>query len=90
MNLVQLTGFQWTFSCESKVGSGYWYNTDDTCNYFHNVWVPRISVSFYMCRLVHAFTSAGILPSQYVQFSLFASIGMVGKWYLQQGVGTVF
>ena len=35
------------------------------------------------CRLVHAFTCAGILPSQYIHFSKFATIGVVGKWYIR-------
>ena len=30
-------------------------------------------------RLVHAFTCAGILPRQYIHFSLFAHLGTVGK-----------
>ena len=33
-------------------------------------------------RLIHAFTCAGILPSQYIHFSQFATIGVVGKWYI--------
>ena len=36
-------------------------------------------------RLVHAFTCAGILPSQYVHFSQFSGLGVVGKWFINQG-----
>ena len=39
-----------------------------------------------MRRLVHAFTSAGILPSQYTRFCNFAHIGKMGYWYLGKGL----
>ena len=38
------------------------------------------------CRLVHAFTTAGIIPSQYTHFSMFAELGVVGKWYINNGM----
>ena len=49
--------------------------------------------SFHICgvvtrtllRLVHAFTAAGVLPSQYTHLSLFAGIGSVGYWYMSKG-----
>ena len=34
---------------------------------------------------IHAFTCAGILPSQYGHFCQFAGVGEVGKWYIKQG-----
>ena len=37
-------------------------------------------------RLVHAFTCAGMLPRQYINFSAFAGIGTVGKWYIGKGM----
>ena len=37
-------------------------------------------------RLVHAFTAAGILPRQYINFGNFAGIGNVGKWYISKGI----
>ena len=49
---------------------------------------------YYMCgydhgllvrRLVHAFTSAGVLPSQYKRMSMFAEMGVVGRGYIDQG-----
>ena len=36
--------------------------------------------------MVHAFTSAGILPSQYINMSSFAAIGTVGHAYINQGI----
>ena len=36
-------------------------------------------------RLVHAFTAAGCLPSQYTRFSKFAEMGVVGKGYIGKG-----
>ena len=35
-----------------------------------------------VCRLIHAFTCAGILPSQYSHFSQFADVGVIRKWYI--------
>lgn len=35
-------------------------------------------------RLVHGFTAAGILPSQYIHFSSFSRIGVVGQWYINK------
>ena len=43
---------------------------------------------FIFCRLVHAFTAAGIIPSQYNHFSVFADIGVVGKWYISKRYDT--
>lgn len=37
-------------------------------------------------KFVHSFTCAGILPSQYINFSQFAGIGNVGHKYIKQGV----
>ena len=42
------------------------------------------------CRLVHAFTCAGIIPSHYIHFCDFAGIGKVGKWYIQSGMHHLF
>ena len=39
----------------------------------------------YTYRLVHAFTAAGILPTQYINFGNFAGIRNVGKWYIYKG-----
>lgn len=45
------------------------------------IFCPHICFS----RLVHAFTAAGIIPSQYTHFSTFAELGVVGKWYTSNG-----
>ena len=39
-----------------------------------------------MCRLVHAVTAAGVLPSQYKRMSTFAEMGAVGKNYIDKGL----
>ena len=39
----------------------------------------------YVYRLVHAFTAAGVLPSQYKQMSTFAEVGTIGKQYINKG-----
>ena len=53
------------------------------------VCIPDFALAFiiaFLCgRLVHAFICAGILPSQYIHFCQFATLGVVGKWYIQQG-----
>ena len=36
-------------------------------------------------RLIHAFTCAGMLPSQYYHFCRLASLGTVGKRYTDSG-----
>ena len=36
-------------------------------------------------RLVHAFTAAGLLLSQYTHFSQSTGIGSVGYWYMSKG-----
>ena len=40
---------------------------------------------FYLHRLVHAFTAAGVLPSQYKRMCQFAEMGTVGKNYINKG-----
>ena len=42
-----------------------------------------VYVNICFCRLIHAFTCADILPSQYMHFSKFATLGVVGKWGIQ-------
>ena len=38
------------------------------------------------CRLVHGFTCAGVLPTQYIHFTRFAGIGSIGHAYIRQGM----
>ena len=40
---------------------------------------------FLLYRLVHGFTCAGVLPTQYVNFAKFSGIGSVGHGYIRQG-----
>ena len=40
---------------------------------------------FLLYRLVRGFTSAGVLPTQYVNFAKFSGIGSVGHGYIRQG-----
>ena len=40
----------------------------------------------WVSGLVHAFTAAGIAPTQYVHISSFADLGVVGRWYITKGV----
>ena len=48
--------------------------------------VPSMIYSDHTCRLVHAFTVAGVLPSQYKRMSAFAEMGAVGKNYIDKGL----
>lgn len=41
-------------------------------------------------RIVHAFTCAGVLPSQYIHFSDHARLGKVGPGYIKSGILTVY
>ena len=52
--------------CESAVIAIFWY-------LFLIYYLPLVF------RLIHGFTCAGILPTQYLHFSHFAGIGVVGK-----------
>ena len=36
--------------------------------------------------MIHSFTAAGVLPSQYKRMSTFAEMGTVGKQYINKGV----
>ena len=56
-------------SIEMMIFYSAWFSTDDNFN----------------CRLVHAFTCAGILPTQYLKFIEFDGIGGVGKRYIKTG-----
>ena len=40
---------------------------------------------YYVNRIVHAFTAAGVLPSQYKRMSTFARMGKIGKNYINKG-----
>ena len=48
--------------------------------------VQSLSCLSWVCRLVHAFTTAGTTPTQYVHFSSFADLGVVGRRYIMKGV----
>ena len=37
-------------------------------------------------RMVHGFTCAGVLPTQYIKFSEFAGMGHVGHGYIKKGI----
>ena len=47
---------------------------------------PQVRSNCKHFRIVHAFTCAGILPSQYVHFSAHAKLGTLGAWYITSGV----
>ena len=44
-----------------------------------------IVTTLSLYRIVHAFTAAGCLPSQYYRLGMFAEMGVVGKWYVDKG-----
>lgn len=69
--MVQLEVFFRPLSRQSEV-----HSIDNECIDLHVV----------MYRLVHAFTSAGVLPSQYKRMSMFAKMGVVGKGYIDRGL----
>ena len=49
-------------------------------------YVCNMTRGFLHFRMVHAFTCAGILPTQYINFCKFAGIGGVKKSYIYSGV----
>ena len=40
---------------------------------------------YYVIPVVHGFTCAGVLPTQYIKFARFSGIGSVGHGYIRQG-----
>ena len=68
--MVELKDFLWALSRQPKV---------------HNCCLSNILLGMAYVRLVHAFTSAGVLPSQYKRMSMFAEMGVVGRGYIDQG-----
>ena len=45
-----------------------------------------LNLLYFLYRLVHAFTSAGMLPSQYIRFSKFAGLGEISHWFIRKGI----
>ena len=50
------------------------------------VHVAMFMLALHACRLVHGFTYAGMLPSQFINFCKFAEIGVVSNKYIQAGI----
>ena len=44
-----------------------------------------ILLALHACRLIHAFTCAGMLPSQFINFCKFAEIVVVSNKYIHSG-----
>ena len=44
-----------------------------------------VTYMYITCRLVHGFTCAGVLPTQYINFARFADLGRMGHAYIRQG-----
>ena len=44
-----------------------------------------ILLALHACRLIHAFTCADMLPSQFMNFCKFAEIGVVSCKYIHSG-----
>ena len=59
------------------------------CKYY-DVFIHVYTVCIYIhyvvvvCRLVHSFTCAGILPAQYIKFCEFGGMGHVGHRYMKR------
>ena len=53
-----------------------------------NIFFARCVNSIFVCvrRMVHGFTCAGLLPSQYTNFTQFCRLGNVGHSYIRQAV----
>ena len=81
--------FWWPLLGKSKVSiviSAYWWYLVQMYGYViiitHNV---DPTILHTKNRLVHSFTCAEILPSQYFTLSTFAELGVVGASYIFQG-----
>ena len=53
--------------------------------YMHDTCIWSHVCTYIGFRLVHSFTCAGILQTQYMKLSLFAGLGSVKNDYIQQG-----
>ena len=59
--------------------------------YLVNQKLPKWCSGEFLCyRLVHVFTCACMLPHQYINFSTFAGIGTVGKWYIRKVLQQIY
>ena len=45
----------------------------------------HLQLNYIICRVVHGFTCAGILPTQYLKFATFTGMGQVGHRYMERG-----
>jgi len=75
-NLGQFTSVCWSLLSESKVGV---FNGFFMCDYIE----PSL------CRLVHTFTCAGVLQTQYTKLCLFAGLGNVKNACIKQGLSCI-
>ena len=48
------------------------------------IYILYIYYVVVVCRLVHSFTCAGILPAQYIKFCEFGGMGHVGHRYMKK------
>ena len=71
-DLVEFANTCWTLPSQPKVGGVL-------------IAVMCIYLLSRVHRMIHAFTSAGMLPSQYINFSTFSGIGNVGHRYISRG-----
>lgn len=74
-NLVKFTHSCWSLPCESEVG------VNVTVYAVYLISLPYA----HSCRVVHSFTCAGILQTQYIQLSKFAGLGTVENTYIRHG-----
>ena len=65
-------------SCEPEVSSVLLYTLFES----HT----SLQLFITLCRLVHSFTCAGVLQSQYVKLCSFAGIGTVRNAYIRHGI----
>lgn len=70
-----------TWSSSRVFGARYLLNQKLVCMFF----IFNFEHDFNR-RMVHSFTSAGILPTQYMKLSMFAGIGVVKHGYMSKGI----
>ena len=74
-----------TWSSSRVFGARYLLNQKSVLYIYSYMCIIYIHCWFVYSRLVHSFTCAGILPTQYLKFCKFAGMGHVGYRYMEKG-----
>ena len=75
-----------TWASSTVFGGHYLVNQKYILGYRSSIIHVTIMANILLCRLVHSFTSAGMIPTQYIKFGEISGLGHVSKSYIQDGM----